>query len=80
VYPNPTSGEVNIKLAAELTGEVTLIVMDVAGVVLESRKIPVHFKNRLIRIDLSNKSPGLYLVKLVSGPYIQTEKIILKRE
>ncbi|NHM05947.1 T9SS type A sorting domain-containing protein [Flavobacterium sp. CYK-4] len=70
VFPNPTSGMININ--TEET--VTVNIIDVTGKVILTANNVTKDKN----IDLSGFQKGMYLAKIVSANGTTTEKIILK--
>ncbi len=60
VYPNPATNQVNIE---RVTSLMNYRLMSVTGSVLQSGPLNVG-KNRL---DMSNYSPGVYMIELISG-------------
>ncbi len=74
VYPNPSSGEVNIDLAGFNTGKVQLEVHDIAGKLLMRQELD---KN-ITTISLADKDPGTYFVKLKSGKENKSFKVLLR--
>lgn len=72
VYPNPSSGLVNIKMSASFTGQIFVKTLD--GKLLQSKTV----KNSYIdEIDLSHKA-GVYFVELIDiNGYKTTQKVII---
>ncbi len=73
IYPNPTSGNLEVVLGDTKADKVELT--DVLGKVLYTTISPVGF----VKYDLSDLSEGVYLMKLYSGNATKTEKIILNK-
>ena len=69
VYPNPSNGVFAIKSDREVSIEI----YDLQGKNLVS--IPKQFQ---IKIDISNFSKGIYLLRFSDGKSVQTEKIIIR--
>lgn len=69
LYPNPTSGVVNIKSAA---GIEKVELYDLQGRLLQVEQ------NGAESLDLSGRAKGIYLVKISTAKGVQTEKIILE--
>lgn len=67
IYPNPTSGIINI----EETINSEILITDITG------KIIFNGIN-ITKIDLSNQPKGLYLLKISSNNKTRTQKIILQ--
>jgi hypothetical protein len=63
VFPNPTSNSVNIYIEEKLPAQVNIEVFGLMGQKMLSREIPEQAE-KLITIDLSSLSAGIYLVRL----------------
>jgi uncharacterized delta-60 repeat protein len=66
LYPNPSSGQVNIKITDDYTGKLQLTVLDLQGKIVSSKRITKNRLNFTHSIDLAELDPGLYLVKIIS--------------
>lgn len=75
IYPNPSTGTLNIELQ-ETTTDITIEVMNALGQVVLSQQI--HFATQL-HIDVPNQSQGVYYVKIKAGNKIGSKKIILQQ-
>jgi len=71
VYPNPTSGLINI----ENTLNYSIDVYNVNGQIVRTYK---NINNDRQTIDLSNEQKGVYIIKLYNDQEVRTAKIILK--
>ncbi|MBL4585711.1 MAG: T9SS type A sorting domain-containing protein, partial [Flavobacteriales bacterium] len=60
VYPNPTPGQVNIEMSADVSGTLTLL--DVTGKAVLSRKV----NGSSLVLDLSELAKGIYTVQLIA--------------
>ncbi|MFL5742318.1 MAG: lectin-like domain-containing protein [Flavisolibacter sp.] len=78
IFPNPTKGRFELVPSVELKGNVVVLILNESGTVVERRNISIS-KGQSIRLDLSNRASGLYLVKLISPSGTQTEKIVVER-
>ena len=70
MVPNPTNGQVNITWSAQATGAILLT--DLNGKVLQT----VQVVGQQTSLDLSNYTPGVYLVTLHMGEQVNTQRII----
>lgn len=68
VYPNPSSDEMTI----EIDNFTTLILCDIFGKVLMHR----NCEKGLYRINLNALNNGVYIIKIICGKEIRTQKII----
>lgn len=72
-YPNPTKSSINIEIPDSLIDSITDIqIHNLFGEIVFSTKV----NSSKIHIDLSNKKPGIYLVKLIGGEATNVLKII----
>ncbi len=78
IYPNPASGQVNLKSNIEYNHEkIKLIITDVSGkIVLSEIFVAKQPFNHLLNIAALPK--GLYMVSLHSGSIIQQQKLIVQ--
>ena len=72
IFPNPTSGLLNVSLQEETTCNLT--VSDISGRIIGSFII----NNRNEKIDLSGVQKGIYFIKLQQGSEIVTVPLIIK--
>lgn len=69
LYPNPTSGIVNIKSAAGID---KVELYDLQGRLLQVQQ------NGADTVDLSGRAKGIYFIKIATASGIKTEKIVLE--
>ncbi|MBN2165448.1 MAG: autotransporter-associated beta strand repeat-containing protein [Marinilabiliaceae bacterium] len=74
VYPNPTSGILNIELAS-VTKSYTVQVVSLQGVLLESTVISGLSQ---FSIDMSKYEKGIYLVKIINQDSSNITKVVLE--
>ncbi|MBL0020560.1 MAG: T9SS type A sorting domain-containing protein [Bacteroidetes bacterium] len=76
VYPNPTSGNLEIKFEAPATGLVKIVFFDALGKEIRAesiRKTATQFETSL---DLSNLASGPYFLRVMMGNVALTRKVI----
>jgi len=77
IFPNPTTGSVNLRYSIYKQGITIFEVYEISGVrircLLNEPKMPGTYE---IEIDLSNLNPGIYFCLLKASEGIQTRKII----
>ncbi|MBB3696624.1 InlB B-repeat-containing protein [Flammeovirga yaeyamensis] len=71
VYPNPSNGVVNVEFAS--SDQVTYKVVSLNGALLKEGV----FTNK-VSIDLSDQTPGLYLIELQTKDGFVTKKVLIK--
>jgi len=78
VYPNPTTGLLNVDFEAVENGMLQLRVLDLAGRVVTSQVIETVSGMNSLNVDLSGNPAGVYMLQLQQGERIETVKVILK--
>jgi hypothetical protein len=74
VYPNPNDGRFTVELS-NFDSPVQLTIVNTLGVVVFNKTSTLS-ENPLL--DISSVSKGLYFVKVKTGNFIQTKKIIIR--
>jgi hypothetical protein len=72
LYPNPTQGSFKIVFSEELS-EIEMVIVDVSGKTIGSKKAS---NSNIIEYDVSNVTPGTYIVYLTSGTTKKEFKLI----
>lgn len=70
IYPNPVSGVLNIRTNLDYKVEI----MDISGRLVRSDLL-INGENQ---INLSNQTPGIYYMRLVSEMNVQVKKIMIR--
>lgn len=79
VFPNPNNGQFSINMnSGNNVSLVSLNVMDVLGKDVYSLSAAVNNSNYTGQFDLSNLSPGIYVVKMDIDSVIKTRRIIIE--
>jgi len=79
VYPNPSSGMVNMIINLSDKSDLTVDVTNVLGQKMASYRIKNVGATKEANFDLSNLSEGIYLMRISNGDAFITRKIILKK-
>jgi hypothetical protein len=67
IYPNPADGEFYIKLMGDGSGDkVQIIVIDISGRIIASETVTNGKEGYLVRLNLENADPGLYIIYINS--------------
>jgi len=77
-HPNPFNPAITIEFSLPTSGQVILTVYDILGRELE-RILNQHMDagTHNLQWDASNVPTGIYFVKMVSGDFSQTRKMVL---
>jgi uncharacterized protein YdeI (BOF family) len=85
VSPNPAAATseitVNFNLNASQSGQVSLSITNLIGQSLYAHMVQAgDIQNKLVKIDLADLklSKGLYFVKMSSGEYCFTQKLVIR--
>ncbi len=78
IYPNPFNPITTISFSIREFGFVNITVYDLYGKQLESiTNTPFYSGNYNVNWNASTYPSGVYFIKIVSGDFIQTQKVIL---
>jgi len=78
VYPNPTSGELNLKLTGDVRLAGKIVFTTVKGQILFKRELQHTGSISDRQFDLSAYKPGVYYLRVVSEDYYNIQKIIIE--
>jgi len=78
IYPNPTSGILNINFNGAWKGDVTLKIFDTFGKEELRNTIQNNSGNSEIELDVSNRKNGIFFIELIQGDKKLVRKIIKK--
>jgi hypothetical protein len=78
VYPNPATTELTIQLDQELTGELEIFFINLAGVTVRTyyRILDPGFGNSMILNDIGSLAPGCYFIRVRNSEQVLTTKIL----
>ena len=77
VYPNPTSGRLNINLKNKVNGDLHLDVFTINGKKIFNTTFSESVPEFSGEVDFSEQEKGTYLLRLNLGKYNWTRKIVL---
>jgi hypothetical protein len=75
IYPNPSSGKVNL-ITENINSTLTVELLGVNGQLYYSQQLEVS--NNYYTIDLPEVSKGIYLLKVQGKDFVKTEKLMIK--
>ena len=77
VYPNPTKGDVHVRLNSNLTTNASIILSDVTGKTIYSSKTELKEGENTLDFNF-NVSPGIMFLRVTSTTQSVTRKIVFK--
>ncbi len=77
VFPNPTTGKVNLLASFDQTTELTIAVYDLLGKVIYTKSLNSISINE--QLDLSGQSAGIYLLNITTEKGTITERLLINR-
>jgi PKD repeat protein len=78
IFPNPTTGAVNVLFLGKITGIISLDVFNAIGDKVFSKQ-EKDYDGRNIQVDLSGQQTGLYLLRIRTSDQVIIRKITLTR-
>ncbi len=76
-YPNPTTGFFVLTLNDIKTGVAELQVIDMMGRVVVNKKLNITQRKEQLSIDLSNRSAGVYTIRVSTQDGMQLTKVVM---
>lgn len=78
LFPNPTSGWVNLAFSEFEVGSYTVGVYDVTGRLLLSQDLDIQAAAQTAQLDLNHFSKGTYLVKISSEKGVMARRVVVQ--
>lgn len=78
VFPNPASGIATVYYHSVLGKDLTIILSDVTGKIIETRNVRAIAGENSFPIDLKNAVPGTYIIQLKDENSVTQKKLIVK--
>jgi hypothetical protein len=79
LYPNPTTGRVNLSLTLNSVTPLTLKLMDSRGIIVKTWKVNSVSGYQDLSFDFSEFASGLYHVTISSLDFIRSQKLIISK-
>lgn len=76
VIPNPTSGIYRLQVFSDNEQAARLEILDSRGLVILNRNAFLERGNTVLPMDASSFSPGVYLIRVISGDQLSTTRLI----
>jgi PKD repeat protein len=76
VYPNPAVGQFNVALTETFGADVNIVMTSMTGAVVKTMK---SANTGLIQVDASDLSEGVYLVQVMGGNHVASQKITIAK-
>jgi Secretion system C-terminal sorting domain len=77
-YPNPSDGEFSVQASVDSDAPVNILITDLDGKTISSEGITGHGGTLDYKIDIKDKSPGMYLVRVSQNGEAVVRKIVVK--
>jgi hypothetical protein len=74
IYPNPSNGKINLRLASIQNENVKILIYDMLGKVIEGMEINSN-NLQANELDLSAQPKGIYLIKVQTSKKTSVQKI-----
>lgn len=79
IYPNPSTGELNILLETTQSSEGTLVIRNPLGELVYSENISVNAGRNELRLDLTHQAAGLYHCTVMLGDKVYNRVISIQK-
>ena len=79
MYPNPTTGSIQLSYLSAMDGKVDLRIYDLMGRLVHAENRLVREGNTDIQMDMGHLIPGMYMVEILAGAKKETGRFVLSR-
>ena len=76
IYPNPTTGPLQVQLASDLSGPATVQLLDKVGTVRAHTEVRATTTAPAQALDLSALPAGVYYVQVITGQQVLTQRVV----
>lgn len=79
IYPNPSTGLLNIKFKPEEVQSVDMDLYDLSGRLVRKlidRKT-IQPEPQTLQVDISDQPPGIYFIRIAAGNEVKTERVVV---
>ena len=77
IYPNPATDYTNLTINAAEEGIFNLMIVDMAGKSIQTKKLELTAGENTVNLDLSSITNGVYMVSLNKVSLIINKKLII---
>ena len=75
VYPNPTTGELNIEIFRIDENRIDMVLLDATGKIIHHDELQTHQSEMRHRLQLANLPDGVYMIKVHIGDKVLTRRV-----
>ncbi len=79
LFPNPAGSDVNITWSNEPTGDVPVVISDLAGRKIYETVLNMSSHNGISNLDISSLNNGVYIITIKSNDINYTNKLVIQR-
>jgi hypothetical protein len=76
VYPNPTPGQLTVKITNAISGNAIFNIFDTGGKLMKSETVSLASGNSNIPLNVSNLASGIYILTVTSESGVSSHKIV----
>ena len=80
LYPNPTSGQINISFKTDLLEALNVSITDLGGKSVFEEKVEDFNGSYSKDIDITDHNEGIYILRISQGNRIYTEKVVINKK
>ncbi|PXY42246.1 hypothetical protein DMB65_03180 [Flavobacterium cheongpyeongense] len=79
VYPNPSSGQFNVRFNGFKTARATVVISNITGQIVLKKEIELTGNDQNVAFSIPNHNYGVHLLKVISDEDTKTIKIIIEK-
>ncbi|MBZ4041159.1 rhamnogalacturonan lyase family protein [Flavobacterium hibisci] len=79
VYPNPSSGQFNVRFNDFKSSKATVVISSITGQVVMKKEVELTRNDQNVAISIPNQNQGVYLLKVITDEVTKTLKIMIEK-
>jgi hypothetical protein len=80
IYPNPSTGSLNIQWASQATEDISIVIADVTGRTVYTTTLSLNTVSGNDKIDISGLENGVYIISIKGADYAYTNRLVVTKE
>jgi len=78
LYPNPATDNLSVAISSNEHANADLTIVNLMGQVMYSDNVALNEGNNLLNVNISNLTPGVYMINIRTNKGTSTQKLIVK--
>ena len=78
LYPNPATDNLSVAISSNENASADLTIVNLMGQMVYSENVALNEGNNLLNVNVSNLTPGVYMINIRTNKGTSTQKLIVR--